>query len=112
MYDGETHAGSTRLLLTKGTLLAGHTMQNADTDPMTIRNVGSVENRQEARIFRDEWDVTHNYTITYVFGTLTVTKRPIYVRTMSETLTYDGMPHALTNLMLAPDSPYPPVDGH
>ncbi len=112
MYDGMTHEGETQLVFKKGNLVNGHTLLNASGLAVSITNAGQIPNACEARILSREGDVTHNYTITYDYGTLTVTKRPIRVRAGSFSITYDGLPHTTTELTLDPDSPYPLVRSH
>jgi F0F1-type ATP synthase epsilon subunit len=106
MYDAMGHRGDAVYEITEGNLLAGHTAEIASAESV-IYNAGTLPNEVILRIMNDEWDVTHNYKITYRYGTLTVTKRPITVRAGSLTLTYDGKPHAVSTLTLAPNSPYP-----
>ncbi len=63
----------------------------------TITNAGTVENKVvDHKIMRGEKDVTDCYTnVTYVSGTLTVTKRPVTLTSATDSKTYDGTP--LTN---------------
>lgn len=111
MYDGTVHEGNPELFLTAGSLLAGHTLERASA-PVTIRNAGSTNNTVYARIMNDEWDVTHNYSIQYNFGKLTVTKRPITVRISSATWTYDGQPHTQPGVTVSDTSEYGLVLDH
>jgi len=54
-------------------------------------NAGSSSNTpSDAVILRGEADVTHNYSITYVNGTLTIVPRPITVTSAADSKTYDG----------------------
>lgn len=112
MYDGMTHSGTQQLLLAEGTLAAGQYLVNQSSEPTVITNAGTRENRQEAGVLSSTGDQTHNYCITYRYGTLTVTKRPITVRVKSLTVTYDGKPHTSVELELSADSPYSLVRGH
>ncbi len=107
MYDSVVHMGSAQLILSEGTLVSGHSLDFESYDPVTIVNAGQIKNQHYARVISPEGDVTHNYSITYNFGTLTVHKRPIRVRAGFLTVTYDGSPHTTTELTLAADSPYP-----
>lgn len=106
MYDAQTHQGDSRVILTAGALLGGHTLEAA-SEGATIQNAGSVPNKVTARVMSGREDVTHNYRITYSYGTLTVQKRPITVQAGSLTVTYDGYPHTTAEVTLAADSPYP-----
>ena len=60
----------------------------------SITDVGEIENSFEAKILDAAGtDFTKNYKITYKFGTLTVTKRPVTITTASQSFTYDGAEH-------------------
>ncbi len=106
VYDARTHQGDSRVILTAGALLGGHTLEAA-SEGTAIQNAGSVPNKVTVRVMNGREDVTHNYRITYSYGTLTVQKRPITVQAGSVTVTYDGYPHTATDVTLTPDSPYP-----
>lgn len=117
MYDGQSHMGSTELYLREGSLVAGHTLtpppESLPSDVTTVKNAGKTQNMVTARILDGSGnDVTHNYTVQYEYGILTVHKRPITVQVSSLTVTYDGKPHASAELTLTPDSPYRLVTGH
>ena len=92
-YDGEalTDSGSE---ITEGTLVTGHsysvTVSGSITDPGTEENVPS-----DAKILDgEEKDVTANYEVTYVKGTLTVKKvtSEIVITAASASKVYDGKP--------------------
>ncbi len=63
-----------------------------------LTNVGTVSNKwaenEGVLIFAGDENVTENYTIEYVWGTLEVTKRPITVTTIDYSAPYDGNDHA------------------
>ncbi len=105
MYDAEEHRGETAFTVTVGTLVEGHTAEIASADG-AILNAGTVKNRVTLRIMNDGRDVTHNYKITYEYGDLTVTKRPITVRVLSDSFLYDGKPHTAISVRLDTTSPY------
>ena len=77
--------------ITQGSVLGGHTTV---VDTFTIiKNVGTTDNVLGV-IVKDalDVDVTSNYDITYINGTLEVTPRPITVTTSSDSKVYDGTP--------------------
>lgn len=72
IYDGEVHRADSEFTLIAGSLVLGHTLQRA-AEGTAIRQVGSVENRVKVLVMGEEGEVTQNYSITYEYGTLTVT---------------------------------------
>ncbi len=56
----------------------------------TLRDVGEIENRIIVRITKGDEPLTQNYDITYVYGRLEVTPRPITLTANSQTRMYDG----------------------
>jgi hypothetical protein len=92
-YNGTplTNSGSS---VTSGTLVDGHTYTATVTGTQT--NVGNSANTiSPAVILSGGTNVTSNYLISYVNGTLTVDLRTITIRGDSQTKVYDGT--ALTN---------------
>ncbi len=63
----------------------------------SLTGVGSVQNAFAAVIYASDGvtDVTSNYDLSCLFGTLEITKRPLSVATESQNKVYDGTP--LTN---------------
>jgi hypothetical protein len=97
VYDGTplTNAGCT---ITKGALLAGDTLVAEALG--TITDAGAWENRitpADIRIMRDGIDVTRNYVITPVHGTLTVLRRALTLTGNAGTFTYNQQPHAVAD---------------
>ncbi len=66
----------------------GHSI--AAVEFATLRDVGEIENRIIVRITKDDEPLTQNYDITYVYGRLEVTPRPITLTANSQTRMYDG----------------------
>ena len=56
--------------------------------------------------------LTENYTITYVWGTLEVLKRPITIGVVDEEKVYDGKPLLPKEAYVTDDSPYLLVEDH
>ena len=104
MYDGTPLYQVCEFAPTEGTTLAdGQWLENVTGVIPSVTNVFDENNgvagnnQQYAEVMAGSGDVTANYDITYVYGTLTVTKRPILLRTESIERVYDGTPlHALS----------------
>lgn len=60
----------------------------------TITDVGTVPNEIIIKISRDGEDVTDNYDIECVWGTLTVTGRYLYIVSASDSWVFDGNEHS------------------
>ena len=88
VYDG-TPLTSSKVEVAVGQLVAGHEAELVRGASLT--NADSIESSFAAAI-KDEYDtdVTHNYDITYSYGTLTVTKRAITVQSADAEKEYDG----------------------
>ena len=71
-------------------------------DAPSIQRVGTIENCYTVKVLETEGDkdVTENFEITYQYGTLTMTPRPLTIQTGSETWTYDGESHTCTSYVL------------
>lgn len=99
MYDGTPLYQVCEFAPTEGTTLAdGQWLENVTGVIPSVTNVFDENNgvagnnQQYAAVMAGSGDVTANYDITYVYGTLTVTKRPILLRTESIERMYDGTP--------------------
>lgn len=74
-----------------------------------IRNVGTQDNQFTVEFYHivseyEEYDVTENYdVIDFEYGTLTVTARPLEIKTGSKTAEYDGKPFSYTEGWEAPN---------
>ncbi|MBE5818921.1 MAG: transglutaminase domain-containing protein [Clostridiales bacterium] len=94
VYNGLTHY---HYEVSAEGLVKGHSIK-ADPNKMTslIVDVGVGKNKLTALIFDSVGkDVTHNYTLSYVYGTLKVVPRPITFKTADSEWMYDGQPHSL-----------------
>ena len=93
VYDGQTHPNFDT---TASGLINGHTVV-PDTESLDglITDVGSGENKISVFIY-DEFgnNVSENYTYSYVYGTLTVTPRPVIIKTVDAQWVYDGNEHS------------------
>jgi hypothetical protein len=76
----------------------------------SITNVGNVPNVASNAVIRSgEEDVTYNYEVTYVDGTLTVTPRRITVTAGSDTKPYDGTPLTNPTYTVSREDEQPPL---
>lgn len=91
IYDGVAHSAPEA---TVEGLVQGHVLfvQTASS----ITDAGSKQNELSVDIIADKELVTANYAITYLYGTLTVSKRPVTIKTASRAWTYDDKPHSIT----------------
>ena len=89
-YDGKTYIGEYTANMD---LVAGHSF---DIDLPSIKDAGTVANVADVKIVDAAGnDMTANYNVTVVPGTLTVNKRQATIKINSDSKTYDGT--ALTN---------------
>lgn len=102
VYDGEKHSHS--LFSHDGDLVKGHDFMVVSAPQIT--DVGKIENKLEIKIYdfngydfatnTTPADVTANYDIEYVYGTVTVTPRPIKIISGGGQYTYgmiQGLPY-------------------
>lgn len=98
IYDGEPLV-SEEWSLTEGEVVAGQSLTvkvtGSQTNAYTAEDdrVGVSENTFDWSITENGEDMSGNYDVTPVCGTLTVTKRPVYVKTGSRSWTYNGVEH-------------------
>ncbi|MBQ8448836.1 MAG: transglutaminase domain-containing protein [Clostridia bacterium] len=92
VYDGTAHSNTE--YVAEGVVF-GNIAYNS-SDVTYIDNCGTAENRLHLSIFSGTSDITSNYDITYNYGTLEVTKRPITIQTASGSWLYDGDQHSPT----------------
>ncbi len=89
-YDGEPLKAEDYVLET-GTLVEGQTI--VPYYPVELTNVGTAENEWLASVTTaDGADVTDNYEIAHLYGSLQVLPCEILVRTLDAEKTYDGAP--------------------
>ena len=98
-YDGETHSHPSAKVVSASGLAKPVPRQELRVDEIlsSIREVGQTENLLRVSIFDNETltDVTANYEITFIAGTLRMTLGKITIWTGSETWIYDGEAHSL-----------------
>ena len=77
----------------EGSILVGHSI--ASSGSSTASDVGTYINDTEVVIIdgRNGKDVTHNYDITYIRGTIEIKKRTVRIETASGEWVYDGRSH-------------------
>ena len=78
----------------------------------SILNVGTVQNTFKANIYEYGIDVTHNYDITLVYGTLEIIPRPITIKPVDEIKIYDGYSLTASSFELSTSSLYDLVSNH
>ena len=92
VYDGMPHSLGEFSCISDLKILDGHNVMVHGLPSVTNVLDGTVENIFTITIHTNE-DVTSNYEISYEYGTLVVTPRPIHIQTNSFTITYDGEAH-------------------
>ncbi len=110
LYDAEAHSDAT---FTLDGAAEGHTATGSATGHPEISDVGSIPNSVTVTVqVTDETggDVTQNYNIVNVFGTLRVTPRTIIVTTGSLSWVYDGV--ARRNREISATFSEPALAGH
>lgn len=110
IYDGTAHIWD---VCSVQNLVPEHSIQLVNC--ASITDVGQIPNRGEAKVtnpYENDADVTANYEIHYVYGTLKVNPRPIIVAVWDTEKVYDGTPLYGGEPYVPADSPYPLVEGH
>ncbi len=94
VYDGQIHTATAL----SDYAMPGDTLR-ADL-ATEVRDVtdGVVPNELRVAFYRDGVEVSRNYDITYVWGELAVTPRPVTVTTPTTAFVYDGTHHSTTEL--------------
>ncbi len=110
VYDGNEHWEENCIIAptdeTTG-ILDGHVCNIEVTDLPTVLTVSTVDNKLEFTwsVMAGGENVTANYTVSILgYGTLTVEKRPITIRTKDGTWEYDGEEHFETECTFTPES--------
>lgn len=95
-YDGlSLTLTSDDYTIEEGELISGHTLSFIIAESATISNVGTAVNEIKegsVKILAVSTDVTANYDVTVINGTLEITKRDLTVRTKDRTEEYAGHP--------------------
>ena len=99
VYDATALSAPHATPVNTGELLAGHTVEILQS--AVVINAGLYENTvEEIRILSGSGDaskdVTHNYEISYQYGSLEIYKRPITLKGAGGEWMYDGLDHATT----------------
>lgn len=98
VYDGKEH-NLNKLSIITGSLCEGHSLA-ADDAIFTVTD-GEVENLPAAYVYDAAGDdVTENYELTVIAGTVDIKKRAISVKTEGYFETYDGKEHNLNRLII------------
>ena len=113
LYDGTAHSDGAHWVAEESEyeLAEGHTSKSSDLSKIT--DVGNASNEMSIAISDAEGkDVTANYEITFINGTLTVTPRPVIIETATNTWVYDGTAHSDGKHWVAEESEYELAEGH
>lgn len=89
-FDAENNVG----------IVEGHKIVHDEsklTASVTYVTEGQVANEQYYSVFKDETDVSQNYEITYEYGYIFVTARPITIQTLSGSKEFDCQPYSLAS---------------
>ncbi len=113
MYDGTDHTTKAADLVAADgyELIAGHTAR-APEDATYIA-AGTYENRYVPVITDAEGNVipTENYDITYIYGHITIARRPIIAVTESGETRFTGSLHKFNNVTLEGTEEFPLIEG-
>ena len=96
-------------------LADGHTLAvESGTRPSSVTAVteGAVENVVSYRVVCGGEDVTVNYELTYQYGRISRTRRPLTITTQTASTVYDGDPMSNTGISVAAGLDQGPVSGH
>ncbi|MDD3477569.1 MAG: transglutaminase domain-containing protein, partial [Candidatus Izemoplasmatales bacterium] len=89
VYDG-TALSDTSYTITDGSLATNQTIEIIEHSSIT--NVGSTDNLFVIEIWdHASQDVSSNYDITFVHGTLSISPRPVTITSATDTKVYDGV---------------------
>ena len=114
MYDGNAHSNTYYEITSQLGLVEGKGHKLVRTSTATVINVDDTKpennaNKYEVRIGNDN-SVNNNYEISYEYGILEITPRPIYVVTENLEWKYDGKEHKDTRPYYPTDTPVDGVD--
>lgn len=92
MYDGYSYSNTTYEV---DNLVDGHGLSRTSiVYVLNVKDTYANNNKNQYKVMRGGTNVTDNYKINYVYGTLTITPRPIRVVTKDYDFgTYDGLTH-------------------
>ena len=93
VYDGSVLVNANYTCPECATSLSSGDVLSVTMNDVSVTNVGSVTNTvKTVKVTNSGTDVTANYAINKVAGTLTVTKAPLTITTASDSKVYDGTP--------------------
>ena len=117
VYDGEAHSNGGHVIAEgegEYGLLNGHMMAVDESTLPQATDAGEVQNAFTIRIESAGEDMTDNYDVTYSYGTLTITPRPVIFVTEGHEWVYDGTAHSWGGHSVAEsaEEEYGLVEGH
>lgn len=94
VYNGEEH--KSMFVIPSRDLITNQYIHYIDSTGVTTVWDSGVDNEVQLKILENEteYDVTSNYDITFVYGTLNITPRPIHLMTDNKTWEYDSLAHS------------------
>ncbi len=97
VYDGQAYSDGGHEIK-EGTLVAGHTHGSSNLTQITDvlyqnEEVSSVDNRMQVDVYSSEGKESDNYAISYDYGKLKVTPRPVTFQTNTSSHVYDDTPY-------------------
>ncbi len=97
VYDGRPHSDPNFEIVSELGLLRGH---KAFVECVELTDAKEIDNEVTRIRIEDERgvDVTAHYDIDYETGKLTVLKRPVTLKTVSDSCVYDGDPHTFASV--------------
>lgn len=125
-YDGSYHykeeftsgfvGYNDKIIVTEGTPVLDVGTYSNKLSVMIVREAKSPEGPADGTITPEEEenyvDVSYNYDIIFVYGTLTVNKRPVTLKPVDASKVYDGAPLTSTVLQVSPKSENDLLIGH
>ncbi len=96
VYDGAYHSESGIQAEEESEgrgLISLHAARAVNAPRILLVSESGAENKFPVEIFAAGVNVTNNYDITYTYGTLTITRRPVTAYAMGDSLVYDGAAH-------------------
>ena len=113
-YNGEVHTHEVWQVAQGGGLVYDDLLVKVEGSFVGATNVGTVTNKGQFRVLRatenGTADVTHQYNINQIAGSLTITQRPVVILPEGGEYTYDGVEHSEPYFEVADKSPL--VSGH
>ncbi len=92
IYDGLSHSEVNHITIADSSLyqlIPGHEISYIDP-AFSVVDAGEYSNKIDCIILKGEKDVSYNYDIRYIYGTITILPRPIHLQSYGMIETYTG----------------------